>query len=175
MPYEGGNVMHILLPKEGADFNEFIKKLHAGELYLDYKPLLTEIFIPKFVFNHEVNDMISFYKNWGIQDVFSTKKANLSKLSDIPHFVEKITHKAKIKTDEIGTKAYAITEIRLAKKGIHREPLKPRKWKMIFNANRPFIFMINNGDFIGIYSKGIRFNKEKKLDTTKVSSSKTLP
>jgi hypothetical protein len=45
---------------------------------------------------------------------------------------------------------------------------------MTFNANRPFIFMINNGDFIGIYSKGIRFNKEKKLDTTKVSSSKTL-
>ena len=157
LPYRGGNVMHIFLPKEGVDFNDFIKNLHAAELYLEYRQLPVEIFIPKFSFDYELNDMIPFYKQWGVEDVFG-QESNLSKLSDTPYYVSRIMHKTNIKIDEMGTKAYAITEVfGLGLGDTLRGALEPRKWKMIFNANRPFVFMINNGDFIGVYVKGKRF------------------
>jgi serine protease inhibitor len=175
LPYKDENFMHIFLPKENVNFNKFVQDLSAENLYLDYKPIPTELFIPKFQFDYNIPDMITFFKKWEINDIFDINTANLTQLTNFKYYVSEIIHKAKIKTDETGTEAHASTTIILSKALLAQKTLEPKKWKMTFNANRPFIFMINNGDFIGIYSKGIRFDKEKKLDTTKVSSSTPLP
>lgn len=159
LPYRDGNVMHIFLPREGVDFKDFIQNLQATDLYLDYHPLPVEIFIPKFSFEYTLDNMIPFYQQWGVKDIFGPK-SNLSQLSDTPYYVSKITHKTKIKTDELGTAAYAMTEQGLANFGDTGGSLEPKKWKMIFKANRPFVFMINNGDFVGVYVKGQRQKNE---------------
>ncbi len=82
------------------------------------------------------------------------RTANLSKLSDLPHYVDKIIHKTRIKTDEEGTEAHAETIIYGITLGMSSVEERPRTIKFV--ADHPFIFMINNGDFIGVYTKGSR-------------------
>jgi len=107
--------------------------------------------------------MISYYRKWGINKIFDAD-ADLSKLIDVSQPVDKIIHKANIETAEKGTEAQAYTAIMIYDaEGVvigYADGLMRKDWKMIFNANRPFIFMINNGDFIGAYIKGKRFEVE---------------
>lgn len=153
LPYKDGNVMHIFLPDVNVDFCKFIKSLSAGDLYLDYFKTLADVYIPKFEIDYEAKDIISFYKRGGVKDVFN-RTANLSKLSDLPHYVDKIIHKTRIKTDEEGTEAHAETIIPGITLGMSSVEERPRTIKFV--ADHPFIFMINNGDFIGVYTKGSR-------------------
>ena len=164
LPYKNGDVMHIFLPREGIDFNEFVQNMTANDLFLKYHPVPVDISIPRFEIKYDNEDMISYYRKWGINKIFG-ENADLSKLSDVRHYVEMITHKADIKTTEKGTEAHAVTEIMLPPEGFMDSGLERKDWKMIFNANRPFIFMINNGDFIGAYIKGKRFEVERKSDS----------
>jgi len=168
LPYKSGDVMHIFLPREGVDFNEFVQTMDANDLFLRYHPVPVDISIPRFKIEYDNEDMISYYRKWGINKIFDAD-ADLSKLIDVSQPVDKIIHKANIETAEKGTEAQAYTAIMIYDaEGVvigYADGLMRKDWKMIFNANRPFIFMINNGDFIGAYIKGKRFELERKSDS----------
>ena len=40
---------------------------------------------------------------------------------------------------------------------------KKEEW-ITFKANRPFVFMINDGDFVGVYTKGKRSDPPSKIE-----------
>ena len=170
LPYKNGNVMHIFLPKEGIDFNEFVQKMDANDLFLLYRSVPVDISIPRFkgkfveVTQDENGDMISYYKRWGINGIFNGGE-DLIKLCGTECLVKSITHEADIITTESGTEAKAKTRIEFERAMVVEDwynMMEPKEWKIFFNANRPFIFMINNGDFIGAYVKGKRFELKKK-------------
>ena len=146
---------HVMdFPKEGIDFNEFLQNLEAGDLYLKYYKVPVSLRIPRFNLEHKVEDMPKFFKKWGIQTIFDSTKANLSGLSDTPHYVAKIIHQANIGMNEKGTEASAATLFAMAATDLGPGALSRRDWSIPFVADRPFVFMINNGDFIGVYAKG---------------------
>ncbi len=155
LPYKNGDVMYIFLPKEGVDFHEFIQNLEAGDLYLRYYNVPVSLQLPKFNLDYKIEDVPKFFEKWGIHKVFNPAAAELGGLSDKPYYVGKIIHQANIGVNEKGTEASAATVMDLLgfAPGQARE-LHRRSWSIPFIADRPFIFMINNGDFIGVYTKG---------------------
>lgn len=66
-----------------------------------------------------------------ITDLFEQSLANLSRINP-NYFISSILHKTKIRVDERGTEASAITTSIFANKAT----------PPVFNANRPFIFFI---------------------------------
>lgn len=77
---------------------------------------------------------------------------DFSAMSTSKHCIEKILQKAKIQLDEEGTIAAAATAV--MDDSFEIESYATPK---IFNAKRPFIYIINNGLFIGAYTKGELF------------------
>ena len=108
--------------------------------------------------------MPNFFKEWGVQTVFDPTMADLSRLSDMPHYVAAIIHQANIGVNEEGTEASAATVMAMlvSSSGPRFGGLERKKPFIPFIADRPFIFMINNGDFIGVYVKGKSSEEEKK-------------
>ncbi|MBR6674938.1 MAG: hypothetical protein IKL32_03345, partial [Alphaproteobacteria bacterium] len=155
LPYKNADVMQILLPKQEVNFNEFIQKLSAQDLYLKYYPVPVFLKLPRFKTDLKIS-MNDYFKKWNIQSIFDTRKASLPMLSNEPKIVTDIIHQANINVFEKGTEAAAATVISVKATGRGRrdKPLSPKEWYIPFFAERPFIFMINNGDFIGVYTKG---------------------
>ena len=159
LPYNHGNFMHIFLPKEGVDFAEFVRQLHAEDLYLGYEAVPVKLYLPKFEIDYDNKEMIPFFQKWGVQEAFLPDVANLSPISTTPHYVEEITHKARIKVHEKGTEASAKTIMGVMPTSA--AGLLPKNWAIEFKADRPFVFMLNDGDFIGVYTKGKRVDKDE--------------
>jgi len=67
----------------------------------------------------------------GIKDLFDQSRANLASINS-NYFVSSVLHKTKIRVDEKGTEASAVTTSIFANKAT------PPK----FHANRPFIYFI---------------------------------
>lgn len=66
-----------------------------------------------------------------ITDLFEQSLANLSKINQ-NYFVSSILHKTKIRVDEKGTEASAVTTSIFANKAT----------PPVFNANRPFLYFV---------------------------------
>lgn len=153
LPYKYSDVMRIILPKKGVDFSQFIKELTPQYLSsIKYHPELVRLRIPRFDMGIKIDNMISLFQKWGIKSAFGSS-ADFSKMSDIQHQISRIIHAANISLDEDGSEASAATVIEMKLTSFGPGEEKPREPK-IFTADRPFVFMINNGLFIGTYTKG---------------------
>lgn len=86
-----------------------------------------------------------------INDLFDQSKAELSKINT-NYFVSSILHKTKIRVDETGTEASAVTT------SIFQNKATPP----VFTANRPFLYFIVDKAsrlvlFAGAYKKPVIF------------------
>lgn len=160
LPYKNKDVLHIFLPKEGVNFDDFIQKLTVNDLYLQYHPVPVHLKLPKVKSDSSVQ-MVNYFKKWQIQSIFNDKTVSLYMLSDKPKIVTDIIHKANIDIDEKGTEAAAATLNLLSAGAMGYRPLDPQQWYIPFFADRPFVFMMNNGDFIGVYTKGKLVDKQQ--------------
>ena len=70
-------------------------------------------------------------------------------------------HRAVIEVDETGTEAAAVTAIAMANSAMPFG-LKRQDMLLEFIADRPFIFMINDGLFIGIVNEPEDYTSHKK-------------
>ena len=64
--------------------------------------------LPRFNLDYQLY-MPKLIKSWGIQTIFDPNKADLSGLSDLPHYVSGVIHQATINVNEKGTEASAAT------------------------------------------------------------------
>ena len=95
--------------------------------------------MPKFFFETEVK-LIPMLKELGIKGIFDPSKNEITEMIDgldTGLFVSKVKHKAGIKTDEEGTKAYAVT----ASVGVMSSGFPSPE--VVFNS--PFIYFIRAG------------------------------
>uniref|UniRef100_U5EW77 Putative salivary serpin n=1 Tax=Corethrella appendiculata TaxID=1370023 RepID=U5EW77_9DIPT len=140
LPYKGNRYsMMVLLPNETSNVDTLTNQLSSESLQKVRKSLKNNnkilINLPKFEFTHEVslNEPI---EKCGIKQIF-TEQAKFPHLSESDQiFVSKILQKAGIKVDEEGSTAFAATG------GIIDIRFEPEAVE--FNANRPFIFFIED-------------------------------
>ncbi len=157
------NYIDFILPKENVDFQQFVRSLTLDDLkipYRDYPEVELELYLPRFETEYKT-PLNGWFKAGGIPLFEDDSEVDLSKLSSIPHYVKDIIHQANIRVDEEGTEAAAATVIALPALGLNMQERKvpPRK---VFNADRPFIYIINGGLFIGAYIKGAKLEAKNQ-------------
>lgn len=137
LKYHNSNLaMAILLPKPKHTLTEVSKLLNTKiffELVSMATPQMVDIFLPKFKFESTFDALTKSMQSLGLRDAF-TQKANFSNLTDDKLFISDIIQKAVIQVDEKGTVAAAATGIAFVTTA-YVEPI-------VFNANRPFLFII---------------------------------
>jgi serpin B len=139
LPYGKGDYsMIVVLPAEGKTTKQVIAQLNPenweswlGQFYLRQG---LEIHLPKFRFEYEkgLKEVLSML---GMSVAFSPVEADFSKINSLHRlFISRVKHKTFIEVDEEGTEAAAVTAV-----AITLTSIQPPN---IFQANRPFVFII---------------------------------
>ena len=141
LPYKGDEIsMLILLPKDGLESIESsltVEKLNEWKSQMQ-ETKLDEIYLPKFKVDTKyfLKDALS---RMGMPTIFSPGEADLSGISDSRElYVGFVIHQAYVEVNEEGTEAAAATAV-----GIELTAIMP---KIVFKADHPFIFIIQQRD-----------------------------
>ncbi len=131
--------MMVLLPKENKNLVDVTIALQQADYWANLKRKLSnkevDLFLPKFKteYSKKLNDVLI---DMGMGIAFTPNKADFSRLSDKDAFVSFVTQDTYIATDEVGTEAAAVTSV-----GVTITSLPVRE-NVVFKADRPFIYMI---------------------------------
>jgi serine protease inhibitor len=129
--------MMVLLPVEGLSLGEAVTVLSGDGYWGGLQSRLSEaevvLSLPKFKteYSKKLNDVLT---TMGMGIAF-TGKADFSGMSNYAAYIEFVKQDTYINTDEEGTEAAAVTIV-----GIRKESLGPQQ--VVFNANRPFLYLI---------------------------------
>lgn len=131
--------MLVLLPKEGKMLADIISDLQKGDSWTALASGLrksdVDLYLPKFKteYSKRLNDALI---NMGMGIAFDPSRADFSRMSDHDAFISFVDQFTYISTDEVGTEAAAVTVV-----GIELTSYQPPR-TVTFNANRPFIYII---------------------------------
>jgi len=153
LPYTGNEIsMTILLPKEDAELSDVINSIDKDKIseWIDsmYETEI-DIYLPKFKFetSYGLNDYLI---ELGMQDAFSSF-ADFSGIDGRPDlFISDVLHKAFINVSEEGTEAAAATAVVINLKSIDGGGSS----RLTFNADHPFLFLIQHKETGTILSLG---------------------
>ena len=133
--------MILLLPNEGKTIEDLKEALDADSWQTMVKGLSgceVDVQLPAFETETPALSLRDALKEMGIQKAF-TPSADFSAMTDQSIYIGDVFHKAKIKVDETGSEAAAVTDIVmiLGSSGLDSEP------KVInFHCDRPFLYAI---------------------------------
>lgn len=152
LPY-GNNAyrMTILLPKEGKTINEVLKTLTA-ETWQSYQWMgnaIVDVKLPRFESQSDVK-LEEIMSTLGMPNAFNPNLADFSNFCNVPTYIGMMKQVAKIKLNEEGTEAAAITVIG------ENSALPSEPQHVSFYATRPFLYIISEQStgaifFIGKY------------------------
>ena len=157
LPYgNGAYAMTVILPNKGVDVNSVVAGLDA-DTWSDYRfggdRYQVSIALPKFETEYTAADLcIAALKDMGMESAF-TRAANFSGISDTGLFIDQVIHKAKVKVNEKGTEAAAVSYI-----GMRTTSVAPPQQHIYFKVDRPFIYAISEVStgaivFLGVQRK----------------------
>ena len=130
--------MMVLLPVEGIRLGDAVTILAGDGYWGGLQSRLSEaevvLSLPKFKteYSKKLNDLLT---TMGMGIAFSDQ-ANFSGMSDRDAHIEFVKHDTYISTDEEGTEAAAVTVVGIRENAVSG----PRQ--VVFNANRPFLYLI---------------------------------
>ena len=138
LPYKGDAVsMFIILPK--YDLNGFKQTVNIDNIsnWIDSMyPENVNLYLPKFTYKTEYN-LREILIDMGLDIPFSMS-ADFSGMNGFGGlFIDKVLHKAFIEVNEEGSEAAAATTVHMMETSIDGQP-------KIFDANHPFIFLIQH-------------------------------
>ena len=153
LPYGNGAYrMDIFLPREDKTVGEVLESLNGSNWQPKYEYRSVDLKLPRF--ETDTNQgLIEIMSDLGMPSAFSVFNAEFHYFCNVPIFISQMFQVAKIKLDEEGTEAAAVTVIGEATSGMPPVP-KP------FHANRPFLYIISEQStgaifFIGQYTGGV--------------------
>jgi serpin B len=157
IPYSDGTYsMVIMLPKEGIDMLGFEKQL-SEKVYSDIISSLSkakvEVFLPKFKVEYKSN-LETLLGQMGMPLAFSND-ADFTKMSEHDDLkIDQIIHQAMIDVSEAGTEAAAATAVVIVRKTSMVD-----EQKIVFDANRPYLYFIkeNNENSIVFMGRQVKF------------------
>lgn len=155
--FASGDYLTVFLPRAASDFNKFAANIGERRLKPEFNRERVEVSLPQFELFYKISDFRSLYALFGVQKIFLPDNYDFAKMInyDFPAYVEEVALQTKIRVRE--------TRVRSGGAGGNgaAETVKPSvvtglsgKDVKEFRANRPFIFMVNEGDIIGVYVKG---------------------
>ncbi len=129
LPMKGGVNMAFVLGST-EDLSEKIAKAETANV---------KVTIPKIDLETDFSngELVNFLKEYGVSLAFDDGKADYSAMIDYQVFVSDIIQKTRIKLDEEGVEAAAVTAI-VIEDSAYFEPEKPK----VFTADRPFSFYV---------------------------------
>lgn len=115
--------------------------------------VVVDVKLPRFESNTDI-DLQDIMSALGMPDAFNPAKANFSNFCYAPTYIGLMKQVAKIKLDEEGSEAAAVTVIGMYKSAVPDEP-EPKVY--YFHANHPFLYVISERQtgaifFIGQYT-----------------------
>lgn len=132
--------MLVLLPQSGKKQTDVVSALQNKEYWGKTRTALRQaevvLSLPKFKTEYSIklNEVLG---KMGMGVAFDPYKADFSRMSEISAFISFVKQDTYISTDESGTEAAAVTVI-----GMEMTSAAPGPRKVIFNADRPFIYVI---------------------------------
>ena len=163
IPYGNGmwNMM-VMLPEEGFTTDHIINHLAAFGLngvegafcevedgiatmsVKSFSPHEVDLKLPRFETSSDTDDLedglIGLMKKMGINRAFEGGLAEIPNMCEAPVYIEMMRQKAKIKVNEEGSEAAAVT---VAEMNQSMGPDTPPEYpKATFHANRPFVYVI---------------------------------
>lgn len=132
--------MMVLLPKEGKKLTDVTQVLKSENYWSNLKSRIynkkIDLFLPKFKteYSKKLNDVLI---DMGMGIAFTPYSADFSRMSDRDAFISLVKQDTFIATDEVGTEAAAVTTV-----GVTITSLPPADDKVVFKADRPFIYII---------------------------------
>ena len=151
LPYGNGAYrMYVLLPNGGHSVADIIAGLTPQSWETVLNSLSTrqvDLKLPKFETEYTIplNDVL---KSLGIVDAFSPADADFSLMSKQASHIDMVLQKARIKVNEEGTEAAAVTAIGMTTTAVN--PSGP--W--LFHADHPFLYVITEASTGAIFFMG---------------------
>lgn len=166
IPYDNGMwTITIILPEGDNTTYDIINFIHnfglseiesypfstMGEQYLegDFSPHEVDLKLPRFETTSDTDDLainmegglIGLMKKMGINRAFEDGLAEIPNMCELPVYIELMRQKAKIKVNEEGSEAAAVTVAGI--KNFSMRPDTPPEYpKATFHAKRPFVYVI---------------------------------
>ncbi len=149
--FTSGDFIEIFLPRRTVRFKKFIQDLNSDDLKIDYKKADVKVYIPRLELKSQIYDLRDIFAKYHIKKIFEPQNQDFDKLSNEPHTLKEIFHIVSLRLDETGSEALPVPydDEDETKDQVFGE-LPPK----VFNADRPFIFMVNRGLLIGSYTQG---------------------
>ena len=159
MPYGNGLWnMVVMMPEEGKNTDDIINHLKMFGVYpmlyddidgsLDtwvFGPYEVDLKLPRYETSSDTDDLedglIGLMKKMGIKRAFDDALAEIPNMCELPVYIELMRQKAKIKVNEEGSEAAAVTVAGVTNKSMGSEPKEYPK--ATFHANRPFVYVIH--------------------------------
>ena len=161
IPYGNGMwSMYVMLPEEGKTTNDVIDYLAQTTPVYGSRPYEVDLKLPRFETSSDTNDvdgnLIGLLNKMGIHLAFNPQLAEIPNMCDKSVYINMMRQKAKIKVNEEGSEAAAVTVAgMLTNAYIPTEPLKAT-----FHANRPFVYVIREASsgiilFVGKFTGAV--------------------
>ena len=153
LPYgNGAYSMTVLLPKDGKSIADVSQTLTAGT-WQNYQHMLSaeaDVKLPRFESQSDI-DLKTIMADMGMPKAFDKDYAEFPNFCNVPTYIGLMKQVARIKLNEEGTEAAAVTII-----GVNEITSISQPREVIFHANRPFIYVISEVStgaifFIGQY------------------------
>lgn len=167
LPYgNGAYKMTIFLPREDKTVGEVLETLNGNNWQPKYETREIDLKLPRF--ETDTNQrLVEIMSGLGMPKAF-TYEAEFPYFCNRPVFISQMFQVAKIKLDEEGTEAAAVTVIGMETSGMPSPPTP-------FYANRPFLYIISEQStgtifFIGQYSGGVNADTRTGIIATKAES-----
>ena len=159
MPYGNGLWnMVVMMPEEGMTTDDIINHLKMFGVYpmlyddIDgnlgtwvFGPYEVDLKLPRYETSSDTDDLedglIGLMKKMGIKRAFYDVLAEIPNMCELPVYIDIMRQKAKIKVNEEGSEAAAVTVAGVTNKSMGSEPKEYPK--ATFHANRPFVYVIH--------------------------------
>ena len=157
IPYGSGLWnMTVVLPEEGKTTNDVIKELAESSVLNNrgwcdagsntFQAYEVDLKLPRFETSSDTNDLDIDDGLIGLMQKMGIKRAFIDGLAEIPNmcegynlYIEMMRQKAKIKVNEEGSEAAAVTVAAVN----YKSASVPKEYpKATFHANRPFVYVI---------------------------------
>ena len=150
--------MTFVLPDEGKtldDIKSLLDQESWSEMISKQAGVVTDVKIPSFETELETSSLKEALEALGIKKAFDYEQADFSKMTDLDVYISDVIHKAKIKVDEEGSEAAAVTAVIAVAGSNGSSDYKPMELE--FHADRPFLYAITEVStgailFIGQYT-----------------------
>lgn len=155
MPYGNGYWdMTIMLPEDDKTTDDIINHLSSrgfsdvegfcGTMGGVFKPYEVDLKLPRYETESDTNDvpigLIGLLQKMGINRIFDGSLAEIPNMANVHVYISMMRQKAKIKVNEEGSEAAAVTVAGITFSSYINEPVQYPK--AVFHANRPFVYVI---------------------------------